>query len=76
MTINGMLVNMHGAERRTLAISVALIAIGGGCWYLFGRAKSCEVNETSATLYLNRLGVETMRAQFCWASDYRLVARR
>lgn len=60
--------------RRALGISVALIAIVGGCWYLFGRTKGCEANEPSATLYLSRLGVETTRAQFCWASDCRLVA--
>ena len=59
---------------RTIAILVALISIGGGCWYLLGRAYGCEVSEPAAILYLNRLGVETMRARFCWASDCRLVA--
>lgn len=59
---------------RGLAALVALIAVGGGYWYLAGRAKGCEVNEAAATLYLNRLGVETLRGQFCWASDCRLVA--
>ncbi len=59
---------------RTIAVVVALIALGGGCLYLLGNAKGCEVNEPSATLYLNRLGVETMRAQFCWAGDCKMIA--
>lgn len=50
-------------------------ALAGIAWYaLSNRTSGCEVNERGATLYLNRLGVETIRAQFCWAGDCRLIA--
>lgn len=53
------------------------VALAGIAWYaLSNRTSGCEANERGATLYLNRFGAETTRAQFCWASDCRLIAEQ
>lgn len=62
---------------RGVILIVLAATLAGGAWHLLNnRTSGCEVNERGATLYLNRMGIETMRAQFCWASDCRLIAEQ
>lgn len=58
-----------------------ILAIGGllgvAVWAAWAHSRGpigCGAMETGGTLYLNRLGVETPRASFCYAPDCRLVA--
>ena len=61
-----------------LASLVVVAVLGTVLWFVFGeRPKAgCTANESGSTLYLNRMNVETTRAQFCYASDCRLVAEQ
>lgn len=63
--------------RHGLPLLLAAVIAAGAAWHFFSnRTSGCEANERGATLYLSRLGAETTRAQFCWASDCRLIAEQ
>lgn len=60
--------------RLILAIGALLGATLWAAWAYSRGPIGCGAMESGGTLYLNRLGVETPRASFCYAPDCRLVA--
>jgi hypothetical protein len=44
--------------------------------YVTGRVPGCDVQQDGATLHLVRMGVDTVRARFCYAADCRLIAEQ
>ncbi len=53
--------------------SLTAILFASAAFLYFRGEPGCEFGGGS-NLYLDRLGVETMRARFCYAADCRLVA--
>lgn len=60
---------------RTLWPLATLILLALGAVALWrDPLRQCDVVEAGGALHLTRLGVETMRAHFCYAADCRLIA--
>lgn len=68
-------VSVGDAMRALPSLAVAALTIAG-VWFYFKGPIGCGAMESGGTLYLNRLGVETPRASFCYAPDCRLVAEQ
>lgn len=56
-------------------VAVAAVA---ACVALYSRDRvsGCDNLDNGGKLILNRLGVDTMRARFCYAADCRLIAEQ
>jgi len=55
----------------TLALIAAVAFL-----YTRDRVNGCDAVEDGGKLHLNRSGVDTMRARFCYSQDCRLVAEQ
>jgi hypothetical protein len=62
--------------RHILAFGALLGVVVYAAWAYSRGPIGCGAMESGGTLYLNRLGVETPRASFCYAPDCRLVAEQ